>query len=157
MFAVNKSIPAHFSSQIWRVQWNVTDGHICSVIFHCTTNLRTQSCKLVLTTYMKKNSMLLAVVSLFNGPAQINQSSAGGFPSNRIECLTSYHQLTNTCNKLCLANPTDKYACQWSSLPPDRSFTGLHIRICSAQLITQSLSASDAKFVLTNYINLILC
>ena len=73
------------------------------------------------------------MISLFNWPAQIIQSSAGGFPSNHIECLTSHHQLTMTCNQLCLANPTDKYACQWSSSPPARSFTGSHI--CQLDLL----------------------
>ena len=72
-------------------------------------------------------STLLALISLFNWPAQIIQSSAGGFPSNHIECLTSHHQLTKTCNQLCLANPTDKYARQWSSWPPARSITCSHI------------------------------
>ena len=90
---------------------------------------------LSLYTWPAKNihSTLLAVISLFNWPAQIIQSSAGGFPSNHIECLTSHHQLTKTCNQLCLANPTDKYACQWSSSPPARSFTGSHI--CQLDLL----------------------
>ena len=50
---------------------------------------------------------------------------------------------------MCLANPTDKYARQWSSSPPAWSFTGLNIysRICLAQLITLSLSADDATFL----------
>ena len=81
------------------------------------------------------HSTLLAVISLFNWPAQILQSSAGGFPSNYIECLTSHHQLTKTWNQLCLAYPTDKYSRQWSSSPPARSFTGSHI--CQSDLLSK--------------------
>ena len=35
--------------------------------------------------------------------------------------------LTKTYNRWFLANSTDKYARQWSSLPPAWSFTGWHI------------------------------
>ena len=80
-----------------------------------------------------RRSTLLAVISLFNWPVQIIQSSAGGFPSNHIKCLTSHQQLTKTCNQLCLANPTDKYNRQWSFSPPTRSFTGSHI--CQLDLL----------------------
>ena len=43
-----------------------------------------------------------------------------------VECLTSNYQLKKTSNWLSPANPTDIYACQWSSLPAARSSTGSH-------------------------------
>ena len=61
------------------------------------------------------------------------QSYLGRFSSTHIECLMSHHQLTKTCNQLWLANSTDKYACQWSSSHPPRSFTGTHI--CQLDLL----------------------
>ena len=79
------------------------------------------------------HSTLLAVISILNCPAQIIQCSAGEFPPNHVERLMSYHQLRKNCNQLWLANPTDKYACQWSSSSPAQSFTGSHI--CQLDLI----------------------
>ena len=96
----------------------------------------THDSTLVCHNYWNRGSKpftLLAVVSLSNWPAQIIQSSAGGFHSNHIECLTPHHQQTKICNQLCLANPTDKYARQWSISPPARSFTGSHI--CQLDLL----------------------
>ena len=86
---------------------------------------------------------------VFNWPAQIIQSSAGAFPSIHVECLMSHHQLTKTFNQLCLSNPTEKYARQWSSSPPAQSITGsIFVSwICLEQLITPSFSAGDATFV----------
>ena len=58
---------------------------------------------------------------------------AGKCHSNSVDCLMIQEQVTKTYNRLFLANPTDKYACQWSSSPLARSSTGLHI--CQLDLL----------------------
>ena len=71
--------------------------------------------------------------SLFIWPAQITQLYASECPSNTVDCLTLQIQLTKTYNRLFLANPTVKYASQWSSEAEPRSSTGLHI--CQLDLL----------------------
>ena len=61
--------------------------------------------------------------SFYIWPAQIPQLYGGDCPANTVDCL----RLTKTYNRPFLANPTDKYARQWSSLPPAWSSTGSHI------------------------------
>ena len=71
--------------------------------------------------------------SLYIWPAQITQSYAGDCPSNTVDCQTLQISLTKTYNRRFLANPTDKYARQWSSSPPAWSSTGSHI--CQLDLL----------------------
>ena len=81
----------------------------------------------------------------------ITQLYAGECPSNNVDCLTLQIQLTKAYNWLFLANPTDKYARQWSSLARPRSSTGSHI--CQLDVIGMvwriilSSSLGFAKFV----------
>ena len=72
------------------------------------------------------HSTLMAVISLFDWPTQIIQSSAGGFPSNHVECLTSHNQPTKTRNQLSLANTNNKHTRQPSSSPVAWSSAGSH-------------------------------
>ena len=98
---------------------------------------------------MINHSTVLEGHSLYIWPAQIIQSYTGECPSNSVECLLSHHQLTKTYNRLSLANPTNRKARHWSSLPAAQNFTGSHFRqsICSAQSIKPSLSAGDETLV----------
>ena len=57
--------------------------------------------------------------------------NAGECPSNVVDCPTLQIQLTY--NRLFLANPNEKYACQWSSPAPPWSSTGSHI--CQLDLL----------------------
>ena len=60
-------------------------------------------------------------------PPQITQLYGGDCPANTIDCLTLQILFIKIYNRRFLANPTDKYARQWSSLPPACSSTGSHI------------------------------
>ena len=66
-------------------------------------------------------------------PAQITQSYVGDCPANTVDCQTLQILLTKTYNRRFLANPTDKYARQWSSSPLAWSSTGSHI--CQLDLL----------------------
>ena len=54
-------------------------------------------------------------------------------PTNTVYCLTLQILLTVTYNLRFLTNPTEKYARQWSSLPPACCSTGSHI--CQLDLL----------------------
>ena len=57
----------------------------------------------------------------------LHRSYGGDCPANTVDCLMFHILSTKTYNWGFLAYPTDKYACQWSSLPLAFSSTGSHI------------------------------
>ena len=82
-------------------------------------------CFTVLTIYGV--SRTIVAPSLYIWSVQITQSYGGDCPANTVDCLTLQILLTKTYNRRFLANPTDKYASQWSSKSEARSSTGKNI------------------------------
>ena len=92
-------------------------------------------------------SRTIVAPSLYIWPEQITQSYGGDCPGNTMDWLTVQILLTKTQNRRFLANPTDKYASQWSSLPPAWSSTGMHI--CHLNL----LGIADYNFFVSRICN----